>query len=139
MAYSVRFTGFRKSDGSEIFILEPSWWTEKEVKKLLTCRWIVSNDTGSYRDEDADISVEQARALHAHFAPAALHQIAFNEDCVRAIRLDTDENAASRLATYVNCVSALKREFDSVETAVGADCDQYSHFHVCIFEWESGL
>lgn len=138
MAYSVRFTGFSKSDGSELLNIEPNWWSVGDIKKYLTCNWKVSNDTGSYRDEDTDISAEQARMLHMQFAPIALDRIAYNEDCVRSERLKSDDNAAVRLAMYVKYVAELKAEFDSIESAVDADSDLFSHFHVCIFEWESG-
>jgi hypothetical protein len=138
MAYSVRLTGFSKSDGSELLNIEPNWWSVGDIKKYLTCNWKVSNDTGSYRDEDTDISAEQARMLHMQFAPIALDRIAYNEDCVRSERLKSDDNAAVRLAMYVKYVAELKAEFDSIESAVDADSDLFSHFHVCIFEWESG-
>lgn len=138
MAYSVRFTCLSKKDGSEIFNIEPSWWRVDEVKKLLTCNWKVSNDTGSYHDKDADISVEQARMLHAHFAPEALERIAFNEQCIKAERRKSDKYAAIRLADYVKYVARLRTEFDLIDSAVGVGCDQLSRFHVCIFEWESG-
>lgn len=138
MAYSVRFTGFSKSDGSELLNIEPSWWSVGDLKKYLTCKWKVSNDTGSYRDEDADILIDQARMLHQKFAPIALDRITFNENCIRSERLKSDEYAAIRLADYVKCVAEQKAEFDSIDLAVGADSDQFSHFHVCIFEWESG-
>lgn len=138
MAYSVRFTGFSKSDGSELLNIEPNWWSVGDIKKYLTCNWKVSNDTGSYRDEDTDISAEQARMLHMQFAPIALDRIAYNEDCVRSERLKSDDNAAVRLAMYVKYVAELKAEFDSIESAVDADSGLFSHFHVCIFEWDSG-
>lgn len=138
MAYSIRFTGFSKKDSSQLLNIEPSWWSVDELKKTTKFNWIVSNETGSYRDEDADISVEQAHALHAKFAPVALDRIAYNEDCIRSERLKSDDGAASRLASYVNYVAELKAEFDSIEAAVGVDSNLFSHFHICIFEWESG-
>ena len=138
MAYSVRFTGISKKDGSDLFRIEPSWWTVGEVKELLTCDWIVSNDTGSYFDDDADISFDQARGLHAHFAPTVFELIAYNEDCIRSERLRSDDSAASRLESYEKYVAELKAEFDSIAAAVSDEGKLFSHFHVCIFEWESG-
>jgi hypothetical protein len=139
VAYSVRFTGISKKDGSKLLRIEPSWWRVGEVTKLLDCDWVVSNRTGSYFDDDADISFDQARALHQHFAPTVLELIAINEDCIRAEKLRSDQYAALRLADYEKYVAKLKAEFDSIAVAVNEDGKLFSHFHVCIFEWESGF
>ncbi len=96
MAYSVRLTGFSKADGSEQLRIEPDWWKIDKVRGVLKGSWKASNETGSYRDEEADISAAQALALHAQFASIALDRIAYNEDCVRAERLKTDKHAAIR-------------------------------------------
>lgn len=34
---------------------------------------------------------------------------------------------------------SIKPELDMIEVAVGQRAAEFSHFHVCIFEWESGF
>ena len=66
MAESILLTGFEK-DGSKQFELEPGWWRISELNNLVKIHWVESNETGSYRDLDADISVNDARQLHEQF------------------------------------------------------------------------
>jgi predicted P-loop ATPase/GTPase len=139
MAYSIRFTVFSKENGSVLLSIEPSWWSVNELKKSLKVNWVVSNDTGSYRDEDADISVAEARELHAQFKPIVMESIAFNTQCIESEKSKTDKYASKRLADYTDCVACYKAEVESIESALEDDVARSSRFHVCIFEWESGL
>lgn len=138
MAKSIRFSGFSKSDGSRLFSIEPDWWSVTNLQKSVKLNWASSNVTGSYRDDDADISVEEARVLHEQFKPEILGKIAYNVNCMDAEKLRHDESASTRLAGYTEYVAQLKAELGLIEAAVGEDASKFSHFHICVFEWESG-
>lgn len=138
MAFSIRLTGIAK-DGSELFCIEPHWWSIAELHKNIKPKWTVTNDTGSYEDQDTDISIEEARILHEQFKPVLLDLIDFNSKCVESEKTSTDQYAALRLKEYVDYVAALHSHLQTIEAAIGANSAATSHFHLCIFEWESGL
>ena len=99
----------------------------------------MTNETGSYVDKDADISTAEARILHEQFKHRLLEKIAYNSRCVEAERGRTDQYASSRLAGYVEYVTALKAALQAMDSAVADGSAEFSHFHVCVFEWDSGL
>ena len=138
MAYSIRFSGVGK-DGATLFSLEPHWWVVSKLVKVVTTGWVTTNDTGSYQDDDVDIPQEVASTLHKMFKPELLHLIEFNTECVESTKLDTDQHAASRLDQYTKYVGELNSALETIEAALGKDAENYSHFHVCVFEWDSGL
>ena len=139
MAYSLRLSGFGKNGGKELFRIEPAWWPISEVRGLVQLDWVRTNETGSYFDEDADISLDVARKLHEHFKPGILELIAFNVSCVEEAMESPDEFHADYVASYSKYVAELKGELHTIETALGANADSFAHFHLCIFEWESGF
>ena len=139
MAYSLRLSGIGKQDGKELFRMEPAWWEISEVRKLVTVNWVKTNETGSYSDEDADISLDVARRLHEHFKPEILEQIAFNVSCIESAEESPDEYHADYVASHAKYVAELKEELHTIEAALGADAGNFTHFHLCIFEWESGF
>jgi hypothetical protein len=138
MAYSIRFTGIGK-DKVERFCIEPDWWDISELGKHVNLKWTVTNETGSYVDKDADISTDEARILHEQFKHRLLEKIAYNSRCVEAEKGRTDQYASSRLAGYMEYVTALKAALQAMDSAVGDGSAGFSHFHVCVFEWDSGL
>lgn len=117
MARSIRLTGISKDDGSELLDIEPRWWAIEELDKSVKFRWIESNDTGSYSDLDSDISVDEARTLHEQFKSRAIQGMFSSLDAQEFIKTDVH----------------------AIDSAVGKDSARFSHFHLCIFEWESGL
>jgi hypothetical protein len=138
MAYSIRFEGVG-SDGKTLFTIEPHWWQVEVVRERFEKRWIVTNETGSYTDEDVDISASEARALHRHFRKELKKMITYNESCLKSYRKDTDEYAPLRVADYTKYCDELKGHLELLDGAVGEDAATFAHFHVCIFEWDSGL
>ncbi len=88
MASSVRFSGVSKSDGSELFCIEPEWWVISELGRNVSLKWITSDDTGSYSDSDADITIDKARILHDQFRPALKKLIAYNSECLKSYEKD---------------------------------------------------
>ena len=113
MAYSVRVKGISK-DQRPILIIEPPWWDADELMK--DNRFVVSNETGSYFDHDADLSVEEAKDLHSKYREEAITGLYGGEAWQKRIRPMLEE----------------------LDKAFGLGADKYSHFHVTVFEWESG-
>jgi hypothetical protein len=78
MAFDILFQGIGR-DGNARLTLEPHWWDIGDVRLRFKDRWVVTNETGSYMDEDADITLEEARALHEQYRPKLVHLIELNE------------------------------------------------------------
>ena len=114
MAFSVRVKGISK-DGGVLFTLEPLWWDANELKRA--DRFVVTNDTGSYSDYDADFSIEETRTLHEKFREATV----------------------SGIYGVEGWKSRIQPMMEVLDNALQAGSEKYSHFHVTIFEWESGL
>ena len=137
MAYGLRLSGIGK-DGSELFSIEPTWWPISELTKHIAINWITTNETGSYTDDDADISADETRVLHEEFKPVIQKLIDYNVTCIESCKTQTDEYAAVRLVDYTEYVSKLKADVQTIETALGIEVDKVAHFHLCVFEWDSG-
>ena len=112
MAFAVRLIGYAKSNDSALVDIEPSWWDPHEL--MCDARFVQSNDTGSYFDYDADLSVAETRELHERFKPAA----------------------SGRGDKYQEAVRPMIERLDALFTS---DESGLSHFHVRVFQWESGL
>jgi hypothetical protein len=138
MAYSLRLSGIGKEKGKELFCIEPTWWKISELAKLVKIHWVTTNETGSYSDDDADISADEFRILHEHFKSVLVELIAFNVGCLESYKKYTDEHAAARVEGYTKYVSQLQGELQTLESALGEDADKFAHFHLCVFEWDSG-
>ena len=139
MASSIRFSGVSKSDGSELFCIEPEWWVGSELGLNVSFKWSTSDDTGSYSDSDADISIDEARILHNQFRPKLKKLIAYNTKCLKSYMKDTGPYAAQLTEEYAEYVAELQSHLMALDSVVGSDSEKYSHFHVRICEWESGL
>jgi hypothetical protein len=138
MAYSIRIHGLGR-DGTELLQMEPHWWEISKLSENVQFKWIESNDTGSYSDDDADISIDEARILHEQFRPELLATIAYNLECVESSKMRTDEHAASVLKQYLDYVERLQSALNALDFAVGEGAGDFSHFHICVFEWDSGF
>lgn len=138
MAHDLQLSGIGKANGKALFRIEPNWWTISELGKLVKLNWVKTNKTGSYSDNDADICADEVRILHEHFKPILLERIAYNVGCLETCKKDTDKHAAARVAGYTRYVSQLNKELQTIEAALGEDADKFAHFHLCIFEWDSG-
>lgn len=75
------------------------------------------NETGSYEDCGADLSIDEARHLHEKYKPAATTGIYNCEEWQRRIQPKV-------------------RELDA---ALSPSNTPVTRFHLCVFEWESGL
>ena len=140
MAFSISFSGISKKDGLELFVIEPAWWEISKLEQKVKYLWIESND-GSYSDRDADISIDEARILHKQFKSRLVKDIAYNTECIESERKQKGTRAfsAARLKDYVKHVSKLQSYLTTLDSAVGESAENFSHFHVRVFEWDSGL
>lgn len=138
MASTIRFSGISKSDGSKVFCIEPDWWDDAEFQSSTNFHWIETNETGSYVDRDVDISADEAQKLHDHFRQKLVEKIAYNMRCRDAEKLRTDQYASKRLADYALYAELLQTNLDSIDSALGVNAADFSHFHLTISQWESG-
>jgi hypothetical protein len=115
MAFSARLTGYSKQDGSALLRMEPPWWNVELLRR--DPRFAVSNETGGYLDHDADLSVEETQELHERFKPAATQGI----------------------YEYEGWQQSIQPMLRALDLAFSHRAAEFSHFHVCVFEWESGL
>jgi hypothetical protein len=95
--------------------MEPQWWSAKQLEN--DERFVVSND-GSYFDYDADLSIEEMKELHEEFKKAAVADVVYGLDQWQEI---------------------INPKLELLDKALYSQSDDYSHFHVTVFEWESGL
>jgi hypothetical protein len=138
MAFSVRIDGFGRN-GKELLSMEPHWWDIAKLGERVNFNWITSNDTGSYRDEDADISIDEAHILHDQFKPELLRLIADARKSVEWYKNSADGKASTALKEYSDYLEKLQSSLNTLDNAVGEGAGDFSHFHVCVFEWESGF
>lgn len=138
MAYGLRLSGIGKKAAKELFRIEPTWWKISEVRELVAQDWITTNQTGSYSDDHVDISLDEARKLHERFKPEILKTIAYNVSCLKSHKTSTSEHAPKLVEDYSEYLSQLEEELYSIEAALGSDADNFAHFQLCIFEWDSG-
>jgi hypothetical protein len=66
MAFSTRITAYDHA-GNVLLELEPRWWSADELMK--DPRFSVTCDMGSYYDYDLNLTLKEARVMHAHFKP----------------------------------------------------------------------
>ena len=114
MAFSVRITGISRETGEAMFELEPSWWDTAVLMR--DHRFIQSEQTRGYQDYDADLSVDETRSLHEQFLP----------------------KATAGAFGHCGWPEIIQRQVAALNAALRAD-DEFSHFHISVFEWESGL
>lgn len=70
-----------------------------------------------------------------------MKDIAYNTECIESARKQKGTRAFSsaRLKDYLKHVSKLQSYLTTLDSAVGEGTENFSHFHVRIFEWDSGL
>lgn len=115
MAFAVRITGYPKNPAAPVFRMEPSWWPEKELRE--DPRFQPPQIANGYLDYAADLSAAEGRALHERFQLRAVRGEFASEEWQKVIRPMLDELAL----------------------VFGERSEEFSHFRVVVFEWESGL
>lgn len=114
MAYSVRITGYSEASKRPTLELEPVWWDPDMLSK--DPRFHASQDLGC-TDYDADFSVDDARQIHEHFRPAA----------------------TTGIYDYEPWQKRIQPMLEELDSAFGERSAEFRRFHICVFEWESGL
>lgn len=138
MAYSIRFTGIGK-DGKELLLIEPRWWVISKIKDVVELEWITTNDTGSYTDDDADLSIDAARTLHNQFRPLLIKDIEFNTQCLARYQAGNLKHKQTIVADYQKLVADQQAELKQLDAAVNEGASEFMKFHICVYEWDSGL
>lgn len=117
MPFDVRLIGYAKKDGAELLRMEPPWWDSDQVLAFPGLTFAKSHGADVYRDFDVDLSVDEARDLHSAFRVHAFQPL---YECPE----------------WQVIIGPLVQRLDD---AFGQDSSQFSHFHVRVYEWESGL
>ena len=115
MAFAVRLEGFQGQVREPSFTLEPCWWPQNQLREDL--RFSKSDGKDGYLDYTADLSVAEVRELHERF---------------RA-------NASQGTYDCPDWQKIIQPELAELDLVLGPQADEYSHFRVTVFEWESGL
>ena len=115
MAFFVRVIGYSKETKEPSFKMEPPWWSDRELRE--DSRFQASNAAGGYLDYDADLSVEDAREMHERFKP----------------------RATAGVYEYSGWQEIIRPMLHELDLVFGSRAHEFSHFHVGVFEWESGL
>lgn len=113
-AKSVRIDFHTSGATAPVLSLEPRWWDKEALRR--DPRFVESNETGSYFDWDADLSLAEFRELHERFRPLA-NQGVFE---------------------YSGWQARIGPELEQIDAAVAGDLGPIRHVHVAVFEWESG-
>ena len=114
MAFSVKIEGIAKKKGKVLLNMEPPWWDESN---LINDERFVKSNEGGYLDYDADVSLEEMREMHDRFRSAATRGVYACEE-------------------WQEIIQPMLREIEEALYIFGG---LYSHFHINVFEWESGL
>ncbi len=138
MAYGIRFSGIG-NDGKELLSIEPRWWAISKIKDLVKLEWIRTNDTGSYTDDDADLSIDAARTLHNYFRPLLIKDIEFNVRCLASYQAGDLEHKQTIVADYQRLVADQQAQLKQLDVAVNEGASEFMKFHICVYEWDSGL
>ena len=109
MAFSVRVE-VHKSYGNEMLRLDTYWWDPQELIK--DPRFVYSNETGSYADYTASLTVDEFSTLNKKYRPTS-----------------------QQLANFSPATRARISILDAVVDLVNAEHDTIK---VVAFEWESG-
>jgi hypothetical protein len=114
MAYVLTIRGFSKTDGRELFYVEPFWWKNDEFTKDSRVKEVT--DEG-FDDYEANLSAEELRQIHEKFKPYA----------------DDD--------WYKTGISQnlIKQRMEALDFVTGEGADQFSHFIAGLYEWDSGM
>jgi len=116
MAFDVMVTGVAKDTGETLLEINPVVWWDTDAL-VNSNRFTVSNETGSYADFDADLSHEEMRVIHEYSRPAATSGVFEGEEWQESIQ----------------------PEMKQLDQALYKQSDRYHHFHVTVYEWESGF
>ena len=115
MAFSLKVTGYSRKDGRALMEIEPNWWDAQEL--MQDRRFAEPQQQGRFQHYHADLSLDEMRELHDRY-----------KGNVTTIQ--------RWLCFRFKKLSPPCRE---LHHALHRRSRNYSHFHVNVFEWESGL
>lgn len=115
MAFTIKITGYSKSDDKVLVELEPDWWDAGDLMR--DARFTRTQRNRGYDGYDADLSLTEMRELHERYK----NNVTTIQKwlCFKFKRLS------------MPCRKMQETLFDR--------STRYSRFHVRISEWDSGL
>lgn len=113
MALGIKVTGY--VGDRCVLNVEPRWWDADTLTK--DPRFTGSNDTGSYPDWDADLTVEELRELHERYRP----------------------KASSGIYGFPEWQRRIAPDVAAIDSVLAGEKGELSGFHVLVFTWDSGL
>jgi len=119
MSFDVRITGVLKdssSDNQHFLRVEPPWWLTAELRD--DERFTLSGNS-SFRDYNAELTIEEIRTLHEQNKPAGMP----------GSGTFGDESWQKKIQPIM----------EEMEKAFYQESDRYQYFQVFIFEWVSGF
>ena len=114
MAYVLSITGYSKTDGKESFYLEPFWWRQQEFTEDPLVKKIVE---GGFLDYEANLSAEELLEMHTHYKPYLSDDWYQTEGWQKLI----------------------KERVGALEWATNEGANEFSHFIVGLYAWDSGM
>lgn len=96
-------------------IVEPRWWNAEELCR--DPRFVESNETGSYFDWEATLSIDEFKMLHERYRHAA-------------------QSGLFMLPDWQRVIGPMIQVLDA---ALAGGIGTITKIEVSVFEWESGL
>ena len=115
MAYTIKITGYSKTDDKALVEMEPDWWDADEL--MQDNRFTEKIRARGYRGFDADLSISEMRDLHEHYK----------------------KNVTTIQKWLCFKFKRLSRPCRKMQEALFDRSGRYARFHVRISEWDSGL
>ncbi len=114
MAFAVKIVGLSRLGGQPLFSMEPPWWPARELQQDPRFKR-TAGDPG-YLDFAAEMSIAEARELHARLRPRS----------GQGVFADPDWQAI---------IQPMRQQLDAWLSGPPADC---AGVRVEVYEWESG-
>ena len=113
-AKSVLIKVFTEWGSEPKLIIEPNWWYTPAL--CADKRFVCTNDTGSFFDWTADLSIEEFRELHERFRPLSLTSV-YQYEAWQVI---------------------IRPKMQIIDAVLAGGVGRISHVNVRVYEWESG-
>ena len=114
MAFSVKITGYAKTDGRKLLQMEPYWWNAGELMHDARFR---ESSKGRYHDYSADLSLDEVRELYERYKG----------------------NITTNNQWLWLKLRRLTPGCRKLYSALFSRASRYSYFDVDVVEWDPGL
>jgi hypothetical protein len=111
----ISFYGKGLASNKSVLNVEPRWWNADDL--CADSRFEKTNESGSYFDWDADLTVREFRELHEKFRP----------------------QATSGIYTGAHWQAIIQPKIQAIDEALAGALGKIVKIHVQVAEWESGF